>query len=169
MVVFFGFQNFFLIEDDIGFVEIFYMFGVWFMQLIYNNQLLFVIGCYEVEDMGIICMGKQVIKEMNCVGLVIDMSYFVDCFMIEVVEIFECFIVIIYVNLYVWYLVLCNKCDDVICVVIENGGMIGFFVYLYYLKGKIDCIFEDFCEMIVCMVDKFGVEYLGIGIDLCQD
>ncbi len=73
--VFFGFQNPSPIEDDIGLVEIVHSLGARFMQLTYNNQSLLATGCYEATDSGLTRMGKQVIKEMNRVGLVIDMSH----------------------------------------------------------------------------------------------
>ena len=44
------------------------------MQLTYNNQSLLATGCYEDNDAGITRMGKQVIKEMNRVGMVVDMA-----------------------------------------------------------------------------------------------
>jgi len=70
--IFFGFQNPSPIEDDIGLVEVLHTLGARFMQLSYNNQSLLATGCYEAEDPGITRMGKQVIKEMNRVGLVVD-------------------------------------------------------------------------------------------------
>ena len=45
------------------------------MQLTYNNQSLLATGCYEHTDSGVTRMGKEVIKEMNRLGIVIDMSH----------------------------------------------------------------------------------------------
>jgi microsomal dipeptidase-like Zn-dependent dipeptidase len=73
--IFFGFQNPSPIEDDIGLVEVVHTLGARFMQLTYNNQSLLATGCYEAEDAGITRMGRQVIKEMNRVGPVVDMSH----------------------------------------------------------------------------------------------
>ena len=49
--------------------------GARFMQLTYNNQSLLATGCYEKNDSGVTRMGKEVIKEMNKMGLVVDMSH----------------------------------------------------------------------------------------------
>ena len=84
--VFFGFQNPSPIEDDIGLVEILHTLGARFMQLTYNNQSLLATGCYEAEDSGLTRMGKQVIKEMNRVGLVVDMSHSADRSTIEAAD-----------------------------------------------------------------------------------
>lgn len=167
--IFFGSQNPSCMEDDIGLIEILHTLGMRFMQLTYNNQSLLATGCYETEDTGITRMGKQVIKEMNRVGLVIDMSHSADRSTIEAAEISERPIAITHANPHAWHPALRNKRDDVIRAVTENGGMIGFSVYPHHLKGKTDCTLEDFCEMIARTADRFGVEHLGIGTDLCQD
>ena len=72
--IFFGFQNCSPIEDDISLVEKVHNLGARFMQLTYNNQSLLATGCYEKNDSGVTRMGKEVIKEMNRVGVVVDLS-----------------------------------------------------------------------------------------------
>ena len=167
--IFFGFQNPAPIEDDIGLVEILHDLGARFMQLTYNNQSLLATGCYEAEDPGITRMGKQVIKEMNRVGLVVDMSHSADRSTIEAAEISERPIVISHANPHEWQPALRNKKEDVIRAVTQNGGMLGFSVYPHHLKDKSDCTLQSFCQMIADTAAKYGAEHLGIGTDLCQD
>ena len=167
--IIFGFQNPSPIEDDIGLVEIVYALGVRFMQLTYNNQSLLATGCYETEDTGITRMGKQVIKEMNRVGLVVDMSHSADRSTIEAAEISERPISITHANPHAWSPALRNKKDHVIRAVTENGGMFGFSIYPHHLKGKSGCTLDSFCEMIGRTADKYGVDHFGLGTDLCQD
>ncbi|MEE2817773.1 MAG: membrane dipeptidase, partial [Pseudomonadota bacterium] len=161
--VFFGFQNPSPIEDDIGLVEILHTLGARFMQLTYNNQSLLATGCYEAEDMGLTRMGKQVIKEMNRVGLVVDMSHSADRSTIEAAEMSTRPIAITHANPHEWSPALRNKKDDVIRAVTGHGGMLGFSVYPHHLKDKSDCTLQSFCEMIARTADKYGVEHLGIG------
>ncbi|MDQ7070236.1 MAG: membrane dipeptidase [Rhodobacterales bacterium] len=167
--IFFGFQNPSPIESDIGLVEILHTLGARFMQLTYNNQSLLATGCYESEDTGITRMGRQVIKEMNRVGMVIDMSHSADRSTIEAAEISERPIAITHANPYDWSPALRNKRDDVIRAVTENGGMLGFSIYPHHLQGKSGCTVENFCEMIARTAEKYGAAQLGIGSDLCQD
>mgnify|MGYP000663158850 FL=1 len=167
--IFFGFQNPSPIEDDIGLVEVLHKLGARFMQLSYNNQSLLATGCYEAEDPGITRMGRQVIKEMNRVGMVIDMSHSADRSTIEAAEISERPIAITHANLHAWQPALRNKRDDVVRAVTQNGGMMGFSLYPHHLKGKGDCTVESFCEMIAQAAEQFGVDHFGIGSDLCQN
>ncbi len=167
--VFFGFQNPSPIEDDIGLVEIVHTLGARFMQLTYNNQSLLATGCYEAEDTGLTRMGKQVVHEMNRVGLVVDMSHSGDRSTIEAADHSARPIAITHANPHDWHPALRNKRDDVIRAVTENGGMFGFSIYPHHLKGGSGCSLQEFCEMIARTADKFGIDHLGIGTDLCQD
>lgn len=167
--IFFGFQNPSPIEDDIGLVEIVHTLGARFMQLSYNNQSLLATGCYEAEDPGITRMGRQVIKEMNRVGLVIDMSHSADRSTIQAAEMSERPICITHANPHDWAPALRNKRDAVIRAVTENGGMFGFSLYPHHLKNKSACTLTDFCEMVARMADTYGIAHLGLGTDLCQD
>jgi membrane dipeptidase len=167
--IFFGFQNPSPIEDDIGLVEINHTLGARFMQLTYNNQSLLATGCYEAEDMGLTRMGREVIKEMNRMGLVVDMSHSADRSTIEAADFSQRPIAITHANPHEWCPALRNKKDDVIRAVTENGGMLGFSLYPHHLKDKTDCTLQGFCEMVARTADKFGVKSLGIGSDLCQD
>ena len=167
--IFFGFQNPSPIEDDIGLVEILHTLGARFMQLTYNNQSLLATGCYEAEDGGITRMGKQVIQEMNRVGLVIDMSHSGDRSTIEAAELSERPIAITHANPHAWQPALRNKRHEVIEAVTSRGGMLGFSLYPHHLKDKGDCTVESFCHMIAEAGTQYGFEHLGIGSDLCQD
>ncbi|MDG1520012.1 MAG: membrane dipeptidase [Yoonia sp.] len=167
--IIFGFQNPSPIEDDIGLVEVLHRLGARFMQLSYNNQSLLATGCYEAEDPGITRMGREVIAEMNRVGMVIDMSHSADRSTIEAAEISTRPIAITHANRASWHPARRNKSDEVIHAVSSRGGMLGFSVYPHHLAGKSNCTLDSFCTMIAEAANTFGAEHLGIGTDLCQD
>ena len=167
--IFFGFQNPSPIEDDIGLVEIWHALGARFMQLTYNNQSLLATGCYEAEDPGVTRMGRQVIKEMNRVGLVVDMSHSAERSTLEAIEISERPIAITHANPAFWHPARRNKSDDVLRALGQSGGMLGFSMYPHHLKDKSDCTLTSFCEMIARTADVMGVDNIGLGSDLCQD
>jgi membrane dipeptidase len=164
----FGAQTPAPIEDDIGLVEILHTLGLRFMQLSYNNQSLLATGCYEAEDPGLTRMGREVIAEMNRVGLVVDMSHSAERSTLEAMEVSRgpsrspmpippsgtrrr------------------NKSDTVLRALAETGGMLGFSLYPHHLKGGSDCTLAEFCEMVARTAEVMGVDRLAIGSDLCQD
>ena len=167
--IFFGFQNCSPIEDDIGLVEVCHQLGARFMQLTYNNQSLLGTGCYEENDPGITRMGKQVIKEMNRVGLVVDMSHSAERSTLEAIEISERPIAITHANPTFWHPALRNKSNEVLKALGESGGMLGFSVYPHHLKDGSDCTLESFCNMIADTAEIMGIKNIGIGTDLCQN
>ena len=126
--IIFGFQNASPIEDDIGLVEILHRLGGRFMQLSYNNQSLLATGCYEENDPGITRMGKEVIKEMNRVGMVVDMSHSSEKSTLQAIETSERPIVISHANPSFWHPAKRNKSNNVLSILAENDGILGFSV-----------------------------------------
>ncbi|MTI10385.1 membrane dipeptidase [Curvivirga aplysinae] len=167
--IIFGFQNCSPIEDDIGLVKVLHDLGARFMQLSYNNQSLLATGCYEANDPGITRMGRQVIREMNRVGLVVDMSHSAEQSTLEAIELSERPIAITHANPSFWFEALRNKSNTVISALSESGGMLGFSMYPHHLKDKSNCSLESFCQMIADSAEKFGVDHIGFGSDLCQN
>jgi len=156
-------------EDDIGLIEILHQLGGRFMQLTYNNQSLLATGCYEAEDPGLTRFGRQAIKEMNRVGLVIDMSHSAERSSLEAIEASERPIAITHANPDWWHPARRNKSDRLIRALTETGGMIGFSLYPHHLKDGSKCSLQSFCQMIAQAAERYGVSALGIGSDLCQD
>lgn len=101
--VFFGFQNPSPVEDDIGLVEIVHQPGARFMQLTYDNQSLLATGCHESQDTGITRMGREVIREMNRVGLAVDMSHSAERSTLEAIELSDHPIAITHANPASWH------------------------------------------------------------------
>ncbi len=164
----FAFQHCSPIEEDIDLVEIMHTLGVRFMQLSYNNQSVCATGCYEAEDPGITRFGKQVIREMNRVGMVVDMSHSGERSTFHAIELSERPITVTHANPKSWHPALRNKTDDLLKALAESGGMLGFSMYPFHLRGKSACTLEEFCQMIAQTADLMGIDRIAIGSDLVQ-
>lgn len=167
--IIFGFQNCSPIEDDLRMVETLHEQGVRIMQLTYNNQSLLATGCYEEGDSGVTRFGREVIKEMNRVGMIIDMSHSAEHSTLQTIELSERPIAITHANPSRWHEALRNKSDDVLKVLGESGGMLGFSMYPFHLNNGPDCSLDDFCGMIMDTAELMGIDHIGIGSDLCQN
>jgi len=166
-VIFFGFQNCSPIEDDINLVQKVHELGCRFMQLTYNNQSLLATGCYEKIDSGVTNFGREVIKEMNRVGIVIDMSHSSEKSTLDAIEISEKPIAVTHANPYFWHKAKRNKSDLLLKTLSDSGGMLGLSLYPHHLKNNSKCKLENFCEMVARTVEITGVKNIGIGSDLC--
>lgn len=167
--IFFGSQNPSCIEDDIGLVEVLHRLGMRFMQLTYNNQSLLATGCYEAEDRGLSRMGREVVREMNRVGMVVDMSHSGERSTLEAIEHSTRPIAITHANPASWHPARRNKSDTVLKALAESGGMLGLSLYPHHLRGGSQCSLQDFCDMAARAIDVMGPANVGIGSDLCQD
>ena len=165
--IFFGFQNCSPIEDDIGLVQSVRDLGAVFMQLTYNNQSLLATGCYENVDSGVTRMGREVIKEMNRVGIVVDMSHSAERSTLDAIDISENPIAITHANPFSWHESKRNKSDQILKALNNSGGMIGLSMYPHHLRNGTNCTLESFCEMVAQTTEVIDVNQIGIGSDLC--
>ena len=165
--IFFGFQNCSPIEDDIYLVEKVHELGCRFMQLTYNNQSLLATGCYEKIDSGVTNFGREVIKEMNKVGIVIDMSHSAEKSTFDAIEISEKPIAITHANPSFWHSAKRNKSNDLLKTLSDSGGLLGLSLYPHHLKDNTNCKLESFCEMVAKTAEIMNVKNIGIGSDLC--
>ena len=167
--IFFGFQNCSPIEDDINLVEKVHQLGCRFMQLTYNNQSLLATGCYEKVDSGVTNFGREVIREMNRVGLVVDMSHSAEKSTLDAIELSEKPIAITHANPSFWHPAKRNKSSDLLKNLSDSGGMLGLSLYPHHLKNNTNCTLDSFCEMVAKTAEIMDVKKIGIGSDLCLD
>ncbi|MDB3895018.1 dipeptidase [Candidatus Pelagibacter sp.] len=165
--IFFGFQNCSPIEDDISLIEKVHNLGCRFMQLTYNNQSLLATGCYEKVDSGVTNFGREAIKEMNRVGVVVDMSHSAEKSTFDAIELSEKPIAITHANPSFWHPAKRNKSSELLKTLGESGGMLGLSLYPHHLKNNTNCSIESFCEMVARTAEIMDLKNIGIGSDLC--
>ena len=137
------------------------------MQLTYNNQSLLATGCYEKIDSGVTNFGREAIKEMNRVGVVIDMSHSAEKSTFDAIELSDKPIAITHANPSFWHPAKRNKSNDLLKTLSESGGMLGLSLYPHNLKDNTNCTIESFCEMVAKTADIMDIKNIGIGSDLC--
>ena len=162
-----GFQNSSPIEDDLKLVERFHDLGVRIMQLTYNNQNLLGTGYCERNDAGLTLFGRNVVREMNRLGMIVDVSHTSEKTCFDAIEYSERPIAVTHANPRSFHDVARNKSDDLLVELGRSGGMLGFSLYPLHLDGGSDCSLESFCEMVARTADLIGVGHLGLGTDLC--
>ena len=167
-----GLQNTTAFEDDLDLVWGFHSAGIRIAQLTYNIQNSVGSGCWESEDSGISThYGKHLLKEMNQVGMLIDISHCGERTCMDAIEISEVPIALTHGNPREFVgldveLPMRNRSTELINLLAERGGVIGLSMYPRLAPGGDKCTLELFCDMVAWTVDLVGINHVGIGSDL---
>ena len=145
--ILFGLQNPLAIGADIGRVEILAQLGIRFCQITYNQQSLLGAGCFEPNDSGLTAFGREVVNEMNRVGMVIDLSHAGHQTAMDVVDYSSRPVTVTHANPDAWHPAPRNLHHDLLQALSERSGMVGFSLYPHHLRGGSDCSLADFAEM----------------------
>ena len=70
-----GWQNSYAVEDRLEYLQLFKELGVNTIQLTYNTHNLVGSGCWETVDSGLSDFGRDLIDEMNRLGMLVDLSH----------------------------------------------------------------------------------------------
>lgn len=149
-------------------VEVFWDLGVRIAQLTYNIQNFVGGACYDPQDSGLTRFGSIVVSEMNRVGMLIDLSHVGNRTSLDAVHASSKPVAITHANP-LWFAdTPRNKPDEVINAVAERGGVIGACLYPNVIGGK-ETTQEEFCKMVVRLVDQVGIEHVGLGSDCTRN
>ena len=162
-----GFQNANAFEDQLGYVQVFKDLGVGVVQLCYNTQNLVGTGCYE-RDGGLSGFGREVVAQMNRVGILCDLSHVGANTSREVIEASTkpvCYSHCLPSGLKDHPR---NKSDEELKFIADRGGFVGVTMFAPFLKNGINSTIEDYVEAIAYIFNLVGEDQIGIGTDFTQ-
>lgn len=163
-----GFQNTSAIERDAKYVGIFKDLGVGVIQMTYNTQNAVGSGCYERRDSGLTDFGREVLAEMNRVGVVADLSHVGPRTSHDIVEASEKPVVYSHVAPSALKEHPRTKSDDEMRLVADTGGLVGVPVLPAFLRAGNNATIDDYVEAIEYVVNVCGEEHVAIGTDFTQ-
>ena len=164
-----GLQNPLPVEDDLGLVQVLHDLGVRVMQLAYNNQSLLGCGWAESEDSGVTRMGREVIREMDRLGMLIDLSHAGERTALDAIARSARPLAVTHATPASWRAGGRQVAVRLMQALAESGGMLGLSLYPLHLRDGSETTLAAFCEMAARAAEIMGVARLGIGSDLCQD
>jgi membrane dipeptidase len=165
VAVLLGFQNANLFEARLGYIELFADLGVRMVQLTYNNQNELGGSCYEAEDSGLSRFGREAVREMNRVGIAIDLSHVGDRTTLDAIKWSEKPVAITHANAASIFPHKRNKSDAVLAALKDNGGVIGCATYRNITPESACASVRGWCEMVARTVDIAGIDHVAIGTD----
>ena len=165
---FLGFQNPSPFEDDLSLVGASHDLGVRISQIAYNNQSLLACGWREARDSGVTTMGRAVIREMNRLGMIVDLSHAAEKSALQAIEISTRPVAATHANPRFWRRTRRNLSRSVLRALADSGGMLGLSLYPAHLRRGGACSLDSFCEMAARAAEIVGARGVGIGSDLCR-
>lgn len=166
--IFFGTQNPAPIGADLGMLAVLHRLGIRFMQLTYNLQSLCGAGWQESRDSGLTRFGREVVAEMNRLGMIIDLSHAGARTTLDAIEASVRPVAVTHANPRDWRATDRNVPVEVMRALGDTGGMLGFSLYPHHLGEGSETTLDSFCQMAARAADVMGAGNLGIGSDLCQ-
>ena len=146
-------------------VKTFYQLGQRCSQLTYNTQNLLGTGATDRVDGGISDYGAEIIKAMNEVGMLVDVSHCGDRTTLDAIEISGKAIAITHSN--------CRalndhprlKTDEAIKALAKKGGVMGITGVRNFVRDKEPTTVEHMVDHIEHVVKLTAIEHVGIGSD----
>ena len=164
-----GWQNASPIENDLNRLALFHKLGVRIIQITYNERNLVGNGCYERNDEGLSNFGQDVVREMNRLGMLIDLSHVGDRTTLEAAELSEQPVACTHANARGYFEHPRNKTDDALRLITERGGVIGANAFPPFLRNGFESSLSDYVDAIDDLVERVGIDHVGIGTDYTQN
>jgi len=146
-------------------VKAFYELGLRCAQLTYNSQNLIGGGSTDRVDGGISDYGVEIIKAMNDVGMLIDVSHSGDRTTLDAIELSPKPIAITHANCRALNNHPRLKTDEAIRKLAQKGGVMGITGVRNFVKDKEPTTVEDIVDHIDHVAKLVGIEHVGIGSD----
>jgi membrane dipeptidase len=146
-------------------VKAFYQLGLRCAQLTYNTQNLLGSGSTERVDGGISDYGEQIIKSMNEVGMLVDVSHSGDKTTLDAIELSPKPIAFTHSNCRALNNHPRLKTDEAIRKLAAKGGVMGITGVRMFVKDREPTTVEDIVDHIDHVVKLVGIDHVGIGSD----
>jgi len=157
-------QDWVSLEEELRYIEIFFQLGIRMMHLTYNRRNMIGDGCAEKANGGLSDFGRAVVKELNRVGIIVDVAHSSWQTSLEAAQVSEKPMVASHSTAGAIYPHIRSKPDHVIKAIADSGGYIGICCIPRFLRGSGDI--AAFMNHIDYVVKKFGPEHVGIGTDV---
>ena len=159
-----GLQNAdqFRTPDD---VKLFYGLGMRCAQLTYNTQNMIGSGSTERVDGGVTDFGAEIIKKMNEIGMLVDVSHSGDRTTLDAIDLSAKPIAITHSNCRALNNHPRLKTDEAIRNLAAKDGVIGITGVRMFVRDREPTTIDHFVDHIDHVIKLVGVEHVGIGSD----
>ncbi|NLK38401.1 MAG: membrane dipeptidase [Epulopiscium sp.] len=154
------------LEGSLSILRMYYRLGVRAMTLTWNYRNALADGVLESETGGgLTKFGKEVVQEMNNLGMIVDVSHISEKGFWDVEKIAEQPYIASHSNAKAICPAARNLTDEQIKVIARRGGVIGINLYPPFLSEANHASMEDVLQHIDHIIELVGDDYIGLGSD----
>jgi membrane dipeptidase len=146
-------------------VRAFYEIGLRCAQLTYNSQNLLGSGSTERVDGGLSDYGVEIVKAMNEVGMLVDVSHSGERTTLDAIEASPRPIAFTHANCRALNNHPRTKTDEAIRKLAQKGGVMGITGVRMFVKDRDPTTIEDIVDHVDHVVKIAGIEHVGVGTD----
>lgn len=165
LAIFYLFQNSTPFGRNLDLVDTFYNLGVRSTQITYNYQNWAGAGCKERTGAGLTHFGIELVKKMNSVGMLIDLSHANMATMADAVEVSQTPIIISHTACAAVYKNVRNTTDENLRRVAKKGGVIGICQIRPFVTNIREGAFDHYLNHILYAIKIAGIDHISIGSD----
>ncbi len=169
--IIFGFQGAEMVGKEFYRWTILHKLGLRVCQLAYNEPGTMGSGCMDPQNGPLSFYGIQAVKEMNRLGIVVDLSHVGERTSLEAIELSDKPCVFSHSNARaVTPTTKRNLTDEMIRAVTAKGGVIGLspHAFLCHHEVGVQPTLEDYMAHFEYMADLVGPQHLGVGSDIYE-
>jgi membrane dipeptidase len=160
-----GFQDTVPFADRIERVDLFQRLGVRIVQLTYNGSNLVGDGCLVPQDGGLKPFGRQVVRRLNELGMLVDVSHVGWQTTRETITASTVPVAATHSGAAAVNNVPRCKPDDILRSLAQRGGVIGIFM-MPFLRAAGQPTADDFLRHVNHCINVCGEDHVGVGSDL---
>lgn len=154
------------LEGEIAVLRLFYQLGVRMVGLTWNHRNALADGVRDRETGGgLTAFGKNVVKEMNRLGMIVDVSHLSDRGFYDVADIAEAPFIASHSNSRTICDVPRNLTDEQLRLLAVCGGVVGMNYYPVFLSKEKTSAIDDLIRHISHILDVAGEDCIGLGSD----
>lgn len=161
----FHFQDSLPLDRSVELVEVYQRLGVRMIQLCYNQKNFVGDGCSERTDSGLSDFGVRVVREMERVGIVVDLSHTGYRTTMDALDIAQRPLVFSHSNVRA----LCenrrNIGDDQIKAVAAHRGLVGINGFPAFVKRGGQPSIAEFVDHIDYVAQLVGIDHVALALD----
>jgi len=166
--IFIGVENGYCLGRNISAIEEFYNMGARYLTLCHmKNGEVCKSSTDESEDYGLTDFGREIVREMNRVGMMIDVSHASDQTVLDVLACSKSPIIASHSSARAICNIARNLSDDLIRLIADKGGVVQVAIYTRHLRPKEQgrATVADIVDHIDHIVGLVGIDHVGFGSD----